>query len=980
MSPFRTFWRTAIAFLLNCVIKCSFQGLVSSSGPTMSITCRGSVSVEPGPLFIMGSNLTVYCTTTKPNCDFRLFVELNAQEQNPVERLNCSTVRLRLANLHQPNSALICKLERDGRFSTVCGLDLHSGYEKEEYQLGIKAHNRLGESLSKPFIFSVKDIVTPDTPHIVKLGFGNGSRFAVLHWNYSEYPEPLKAQIRLRTGNDSWVERPMDLGRGLVKEKPMDLGRGLVKEKPVDLGRGLVKEKPVDLGRGLVKVEEPVDLGRGLVKEKPMDLGRGLVKEKPMDLGRGLVKVEEPVDLGRGLVKVEKPVDLGRGLVKEKPVDLGRGLVKEKPVDLGRGLVKEKPVDLGRGLVKVKGLHPLTHYDFQIRVCFCIQRSTSAPTLNSTLRPSSAHRPNCSRWSPSAMATSPGIAPTRELDVWRVLGVPEVDGVHNVTVLWKPLSPGDYSGQVLRYELVYLNKEQRQNVSCPADVFQCSVPMSPWVQVLYVMAVTTYGTSPPATVHLTHKSVSRLVLRFPGPAMGEGGDSVALSWLWNGSSRAGAESGPIVGSETEVRPEVLLGFVVEWMNGFPELGWQKVARDRNITLIVGLRPGVRYNVSLYAKTTWGLSRPSCGFVYSREEKPVAAPKVSVLAQKPGRVQIQWEELPIDQQRGFITHYNIYVKRLGSDTDINLIVTVPVSEPNQRWLDFPDGSMSIRVTASTVAGEGPQGEVLPLQFTGPLVSFLAVVGFVATVVMVVMVNLMCWSCVRKRFKQTCISLGPIWLSENFPKPGNSNAIRLLKQGNPMRQTWSWLFTLSDTPLSPIEEVTPGEKDESYPIIHTEVLHPGTGEPDTEWTPQIQLTSSHMEKIGYKPQISVTAGQNKEEVEDIKGHTPICERTEMHPAECQGLLEALLLDVNVDLPDVSARLDPSSIRAPKTQCTTQILNHHPVDIWPEETALGVDRGYLDLPQEQTVNPEDTICSKAMPMTSGYFPQNANGNIST
>jgi hypothetical protein len=28
-------------------------------------------------------------------------------------------------------------------------------------------------------------------------------------------------------------------------------------------------------------------------------------------------------------------------------------------------------------------------------------------------------------------------APTRELDVWRVLGIPGVDGVQDVTVLWK---------------------------------------------------------------------------------------------------------------------------------------------------------------------------------------------------------------------------------------------------------------------------------------------------------------------------------------------------------------------------------------------------------------------------------------------------------------------------------------------------------------------------------------------------------------
>lgn len=31
----------------------------------------------------------------------------------------------------------------------------------------------------------------------------------------------------------------------------------------------------------------------------------------------------------------------------------------------------------------------------------------------------------------------------------------------------------------------------------------------------------------------------------------------------------------------------------------------------------------------------------------------------------------------------------------------------------------------------------------------------------------------------RIKQRCVSLGPDWLVENLPKPGNSNAIRLLQ---------------------------------------------------------------------------------------------------------------------------------------------------------------------------------------------------------
>ncbi|XP_023860479.1 interleukin-23 receptor isoform X2 [Salvelinus sp. IW2-2015] len=847
MSLFRTIWRTTVIFLLY---RCTFQVPASPSGPRMGIICQGSVTVEPGPLFRMGSNLTVYCTTTKPHCGQSLSVELNGQDQTALEILNCSTVRLRLTNLRTPNSILVCRLRQtDGRIQTVCGLDLHTGYppdepsgiacqasrdseeitcswsrgrethlvttyyvsvrsvnraqvfhreiqgtgvfsiprleldENEQYQLSIRAHNHLGTSLSQPFNFSVNDVVIPDTPQIMKLEFWSGSRAAVLHWNCSEYPKPLRPHVRLRTGNGSWVELHLDPSRGLVK---------------------------------------------------------------------------------------------------------------------------------------VEGLKPMTQYEFQIRVCFSIERPTSAQRSTPALRNSSTQRPLCSRWSPSASKTSPGIAPTRELDVWRVFGIPGVDGVQDVTVLWKPLSPGDYSGHVLRYDLVYLHEGQRQEeITYPAGVTQCSVQVSPGVQELFVRAVTSYGTSPPATIQLKHTGVSGPVLRSLSPANVEGGDAVALSWSWDGSS----------GAETEV----LLGFLVEWKSGHQELGWQRVARKRNTTLITGLTPGVRYNVSLYADTTWGVSNPSSGLVYSREDKPVSVPKVSVLAHETSRVLIQWEELPVDQQRGFLTHYNIYLKRLDSDTD-----------QNQR------------------------------------VGLVAGMSLVATIIMVIMANLMCWSCVRKRIKQTCLSLGPVWLSENLPKPGNSNAISLLKHEEPVVPALSWLFTVSDPPLSPIEEIPPGEREELYPIIHIVRLQGGARAGGGEGTGE--RTAAPLENIGYKPQITITAPRDKTEKEEYRGHIPSCESTDRCPEESGGLLGGWLCDITVDFSGISPALDLSSMGRNTSPSPPKITSLFSGDTWLDEKGLEVGLGSLDSAQGQKVALEDPVGCLAKTLTTGYFPQAADLNTTT
>lgn len=107
-------------------------------------------------------------------------------------------------------------------------------------------------------------------------------------------------------------------------------------------------------------------------------------------------------------------------------------------------------------------------------------------------------------------------------------------------------------------------------------------------------------------------------------------------------------------------------------------------------LISGLSAGVRYKVSLYAVTSAGVSEPSSRLVYSREQskrhthpptirvhflkspshsvllcelEPVSGPSLSVLRREPGRILVQWDRLPVDQQRGFITAYSIYLQTL-----------------------------------------------------------------------------------------------------------------------------------------------------------------------------------------------------------------------------------------------------------------------------------------------------------------------------
>lgn len=70
-------------------------------------------------------------------------------------------------------------------------------------------------------------------------------------------------------------------------------------------------------------------------------------------------------------------------------------------------------------------------------------------------------------------------------------------------LLPQPPSPEDYSGEVQQYK-IFLGKDQKQEITCPAVLNQCSVLVPAEVQALSVSAVISYGTSPPADVPLRH--------------------------------------------------------------------------------------------------------------------------------------------------------------------------------------------------------------------------------------------------------------------------------------------------------------------------------------------------------------------------------------------------------------------------------------------------------------------------------------------
>uniref|UniRef100_A0A671VZ83 Fibronectin type-III domain-containing protein n=1 Tax=Sparus aurata TaxID=8175 RepID=A0A671VZ83_SPAAU len=821
-----TVWRFLIV-LLSFSIKC---------GPLLPADCLrfegcGSLTAEPAPPFLLGSNLTVYCHTTK--CLSKISLELNYETVDTWEKVNCTTMIFTLINVRRPLSFVRCRRHYAQRSEIVGGLDLRGGLppdkpanvfcettrssdfidclwergqethlnttynisikrengtqvlldqiqdageitipramidENTKHQLIIIAYNHFGASQSDPVTLCVEDMVIPETPYIIEIEFVNNSRTALLQWKTAESSQHLRTYVRLSTDNSSWEA-------------------------------------------------------------------------------------------------VER-------------------------------------TDVSEGLIQVDDLRPLTEYEFQMRTCY--SGLTRNNTAGSTVRSAASERLICSKWSPSSRGRSPGKGPSQQLHVWRVLGSQKTNGSRMVTVLWKPPPPEDYSGEVQQYK-IFIGSDQNPREIYPAASSQCSVQVPADVQTLSVSAVTLYGSTPRADVPLRHSDDCGPLLRVLAPS--PDGSAVLVSWSWPGNKPWSSPGGEVLHYVLECR-SVPAG----------ELQWQQVTTDQN----------------------------KKGEIHMFKKGPVSGPKVRVLAHEAGRIWIQWDRLPVDQQRGFITNYTIYLATLDSrNTEIS--ETVPGSDPRQKWLDCPEGALVLQLTASTSAGEGPRGSRIPSQPATAGVGLVVLIVFIITFFIALIANLMCWSCVRARIKERCVSWGPAWFGRNLPKPGNSFAIRLLEDGSEP----NFSSTYSDPPLSPISLISQEERDDVYPNIHVEI----SGQPTTETSLLMSnsgtmLAVNQLEDVSYKPQIAM---QEEEGTETDEEHMDVATTGEEDGCSSIYGFGGFLSSVEVDFSDLPLRLTLESVGGllwPKTLETPSVLNGG-VSLGRTENNVGADSPSLDLQQDE------------------------------
>ncbi|XP_028638295.1 interleukin-23 receptor isoform X1 [Grammomys surdaster] len=101
-------------------------------GGITNINCSGNMWVEPGEIFQMGMNVSIYCQEALKNCRPRnlYFYKNGFKEKFHVTRINRTTARVWYKGFSEPHASMHCTAECPGHFqeTLICGKDITSGY------------------------------------------------------------------------------------------------------------------------------------------------------------------------------------------------------------------------------------------------------------------------------------------------------------------------------------------------------------------------------------------------------------------------------------------------------------------------------------------------------------------------------------------------------------------------------------------------------------------------------------------------------------------------------------------------------------------------------------------------------------------------------------------------------------------------------------------------------------------------------------
>lgn len=517
-----------------------------------------------------------------------------------------------------------------------------------------------------------------------------------------------------------------------------------------------------------------------------------------------------------------------------------------------------------------------------------------------------------SKWSNEKRYLTTEATPSKGPDTWREWSS---DG-KNLIIYWKPLPINEANGKILSYNVSCSSSEETQSLSEILDPqHKAEIKVNKNDYIISVVARNSAGSSPPSKIASMEIPNDDITVE---QAVGIG-NRIFLSWQHN--------------------PNMTCDYVIKWCNSsWSEpclLDWIKVPSNSTGTVIESdqFQPGVRYNFYLYGCTNQGyqLLRSTIGYI--EELAPIVAPNFTVEDTSADSILVKWDDIPVEELRGFLRGYLFYFQKGERDTpktrsletshsDIKLKNITDISQKTLRIADLQGKtSYHLVLRAYTHGGLGPEKSMFVVTKENSVGLIIAILIPVAVAVIVgVVTSILCY---RKRE----------WIKETFypdiPNPENCKALQFQKS---VCEGSNALKTLEMNPCTP---------------NHVEVLESRSIPPKIEDT---EITSPVSERPGES---SETDPENQAAVSYCP---PIIEEEITNPAadEAGGASQVMYIDVQ-------------SMYQPQAKAEDE-----------QDTDPVMVAGYkpqMRLPINPTA--EDTTAEDEADKTAGYRPQ---ANVNT
>ncbi|XP_054411473.1 leukemia inhibitory factor receptor isoform X1 [Pongo abelii] len=450
-----------------------------------------------------------------------------------------------------------------------------------------------------------------------------------------------------------------------------------------------------------------------------------------------------------------------------------------------------KGVENSSYLVALDKLNPYTLYTFRIRC--------STETFW-----------KWSKWSNKKQHLTTEAIPSKGPDTWREWSS---DG-KNLIIYWKPLPINEANGKILSYNVSCSSDEETQSLSeIPDPQHKAEIRLDKSDYIISVVAKNSVGSSPPSKIASMEIPNDDLKIE-QVVGMGKG---ILLTWHYD--------------------PNVTCDYVIKWCNSSRSepclMDWRKVPSNSTETVIESdqFRPGVRYHFFLYGCRNQGYQLLRSMIGYIEELAPIVAPNFTVEDTSADSILVKWEDIPVEELRGFLRGYLFYFGKGERDTskmrvlesgrsDIKVKNITDISQKTLRIADLQGKtSYHLVLRAYTDGGVGPEKSMYVVTKENSVGLIIAILIPVAVAVIVgVVTSILCY---RKRE----------WIKETFypdiPNPENCKALQFQKS---VCEGSSALKTLEMNPCTP-NNVEVLETRSAFPKIEdTEIISPVAERPE------------------------------------------------------------------------------------------------------------------------------------------------------